>query len=194
MRPKHTVGHLAESTKRSNVALRVFGVVLRLLAGSPFVRQTRGETWYQYDRYRRRNCFKFSWWHEPFHSQEWSISNLPCSLTRNITLAFHRFLRWKIIMLLILTNSLIHIIFELRVKGGVNPFTPKSDQFQISPAASPEILHHTVWRTWLFTAYSDERWLHHQLSLLFLYISLEKVGRMYEFDLMGVKGLNNNEV
>ena len=23
-------------------------------------------------------------------------------------------------------------------------FTPKSDQFQMSPAASPEILHHTV--------------------------------------------------
>ena len=26
----------------------------------------------------------------------------------------------------------------------VNPFTPKIDQFQISPAASPGILHHTV--------------------------------------------------
>ena len=31
----------------------------------------------------------------------------------------------------------------------ITPFTPKSDQCQISPAASPEILHHTVWRTWL---------------------------------------------
>ena len=31
----------------------------------------------------------------------------------------------------------------------LNPFTPKSDQFQISPAALQEILHHTVWRTWL---------------------------------------------
>ena len=38
-----------------------------------------------------------------------------------------------------------------------NPSTPKSDQLQISPAASPEISHHTVWRTWLFIAYSDER-------------------------------------
>ena len=28
----------------------------------------------------------------------------------------------------------------------VNPFTPKSDQFWISPAA----LHYTAWRTWLF--------------------------------------------
>ena len=27
-----------------------------------------------------------------------------------------------------------------------------SDQFQISPAASPKILHHTVWRTWFFKA------------------------------------------
>ena len=27
---------------------------------------------------------------------------------------------------------------------GLNPFTPKSDQFQISPAASPEILHHVT--------------------------------------------------
>ena len=41
----------------------------------------------------------------------------------------------------------------------LNPFTPKGDQSPISPAASPEILHHTVWRTWLFIAYSDERWL-----------------------------------
>ena len=32
---------------------------------------------------------------------------------------------------------------------------PKSDQVQISPVASPVILHHTVWRTWLFIAYSD---------------------------------------
>ena len=28
-----------------------------------------------------------------------------------------------------------------------------TDQFKISPAASPGILHHTVWRTWLFIAY-----------------------------------------
>ena len=34
--------------------------------------------------------------------------------------------------------------------GEINPFTPKSDQCQISPAASPKVLHHTVWRTWLF--------------------------------------------
>ena len=35
----------------------------------------------------------------------------------------------------------------------LNTFTPKNDQWQISPATSPEILYHTVWRTWLFIAY-----------------------------------------
>ena len=39
----------------------------------------------------------------------------------------------------------------------LNPFTPESDQCQNSPAASQEIWHHTVWRTWLFIAYSDEK-------------------------------------
>ena len=32
------------------------------------------------------------------------------------------------------------------------------DQFPISSAASPDILHHTVWITWLFIASSDRRW------------------------------------
>ena len=51
----------------------------------------------------------------PFHSQEWSISDFPCCLTRNITshsmknLAFQSLLRWKMIILLILTTSLIHL-------------------------------------------------------------------------------------
>ena len=45
-------------------------------------------------------------WRLPFHSQEWSISKFPCSLTRNITshnymknFAFHSLLWWKIIIL-----------------------------------------------------------------------------------------------
>ena len=50
-------------------------------------------------------------------------------------------------------------------KRKVNPFTPKSDQCQNSPAASQEIWHHTVWRTWLFIAYSDEKWLYYKFSL-----------------------------
>ena len=45
------------------------------------------------------------------------------------------------------------------------PFTPESDQCQNSPAASQEIWHHTVWRTWLFIAYSDEKWLYYKFSL-----------------------------
>ena len=60
------------------------------------------------------------------------------------------------------------MVLEQVVSGvAVYPFTPKSDQCQISPAASPEILHHTVWRTWLFIAYSDERWLYYQFSRRF---------------------------
>ena len=53
-----------------------------------------------------------------------------------------------------------------------NPFTPKSAPFQISPAASPVILHYTVWRTWLFIAYSDKILLYYKFSLPHLYISL----------------------
>ena len=52
----------------------------------------------------------------PFSSQEWSISNFPCSLTRDITshhtvwgIWLHSLLRWKMIILPILTTSLIHI-------------------------------------------------------------------------------------
>ena len=41
----------------------------------------------------------------------------------------------------------------------------QDDQYQISPAASREILHHTVWRTWLSMAYSDKKWLYDQFSL-----------------------------
>ena len=46
----------------------------------------------------------------------WSISNLPCSLNRNITshsmenVAFHSLLRWKMIILPILTTSLMHFL------------------------------------------------------------------------------------
>ena len=47
--------------------------------------------------------------------------------------------------------------------------TPESDQCQNSPAASQEIWHHTVWRTWLFIAYSDEKWLYYNFSLYHSY-------------------------
>ena len=39
------------------------------------------------------------------------------------------------------------------ISSKINPFTPKCDQVQICPAVSPEILHHTVWRTWFFIAH-----------------------------------------
>ena len=50
---------------------------------------------------RKPECNNF----QPFHSQEWSILNFPCNLTRNITshsrknLAFHSSHRWKMIIL-----------------------------------------------------------------------------------------------
>ena len=48
--------------------------------------------------------------------------------------------------------------YSLSLQGlQVNPFTPKSDQCQIPPAASPRILHHTVGRTWLVIAYKVDR-------------------------------------
>ena len=53
-----------------------------------------------------------------------------------------------------------------------------SDHRQISPAASsPEILHHIVWRAWLFTAYPDERWLYyHLLTTSVIHFSLRRMG------------------
>ena len=63
-----------------------------------------------------------------------------------------------------------------------------SDQFQISSVSSPVILHHAVRITWLFIAYLDENDHTTKFSLHHLYISLQKVGRMYIMNL-GAKGL-----
>ena len=65
----------------------------------------------------------------------------------------------------------------------ISPFTPKSDQCQISPAAPAEILHHTVWTTWLFIANSDERWLYYQFSLPHLQIFPLKCWENVPFEL-----------
>ena len=54
-------------------------------------------------------------------------------------------------------NNTVHALMLALIRS-LNPFTPESDQCQISPAASQEIWHHTVRRTWLFITYSDERW------------------------------------
>ena len=71
---------------------------------------------------RKRGIVEDQWFTschpEPFHSQEWSISNFPCSLKRNITwhsmknLVFHRLLRWNMIILPIITTSVIHFLFK----------------------------------------------------------------------------------
>ena len=57
------------------------------------------------------------------------------------------------------------LVAKVQQSLSVNPFTPESDQCQNSPAASQEIWHHTVWRTWLFIAYSDEKWLYYKFLL-----------------------------
>ena len=76
---------------------------------------------------------------------------------------------------LLLTNqSGFFSLLVLHYAVLVNPFTPKSDQVQISPAASPVILHHTVWRTWFFIAYEVDKWLYDQFSLHHSYVSLLK--------------------
>ena len=68
--------------------------------------------------------------------------------------------RWS--QALITTHLILHLDtfpFGFLLCRMFNPFTPESDQCQISPAAPPETLHHTVRRTSLIIAYSDERWL-----------------------------------
>ena len=69
------------------------------------------------------------------------------------------------------------------------PFTPKSFQLQISPAASPETLHHTVWRIWLFIPCNSMRdaWNSHHLTHTLFFKGWEDE-RMYFLNL-GVKGL-----
>ena len=41
------------------------------------------------------------------------------------------------------------------------------------------ITPHSLWRTWLFIAYSEERWLYYRFSPPYLYISLKGDGRKY---------------
>ena len=60
-----------------------------------------------------------------------------------------------------------------------NPFTPGSDQRQISSPASPETPH-TIRRTWFSITYSDEKWLWPQiLATSLIHFFLQKVGRIY---------------
>ena len=60
------------------------------------------------------------------------------------------------------------------------------------PLQSQEILHHTVWRTWLFLAYSDETWLYHQCNTSLIHFFLkgwENV--LYELSTMSVITVNS---
>ena len=54
--------------------------------------------------------------------------------------------------------------------------------------------YHIMWRTWLLIAHSDKRllYMYYQFSLPHLYISLEKVGRMYFLSYIGVKQIVAN--
>ena len=99
----------------------------------------------------------------PFHSQEWSISNFPCSLTLIITsysvenLAFHSLLKWKMIILPILTTSLIHFRFrrfrECTFWTRVNSGGYLSSRFgevnirRYSPTLRRIILFHSIYNT-----------------------------------------------
>ena len=86
------------------------------------------------------------------------------------------------------TRCTCKFLFQSVHWGWINPFTPESDQCQNSPAASQEIWHHTVWRTWLFIANSDEKWLYYKFSLHHSCNRFWKVGRIH-FLSSGVKGL-----
>ena len=108
-------------------------------------------------------------------------------------LAFHSLLRYErwLYYQFLLPHSYIFssrgcesVLFELRGER-VNPFTPESDQCQNSPAASQEIWHHTVWRTWLFIAYSDEKWLYYKFSLHHSYNRFLKGWENTLFELRG---------
>ena len=71
-------------------------------------------------------------------------------------------------------------------------FTPNSNQFQISPAASPEILHHTVWGRLLFIA------LHRWKLIILLILTTSPIPKGWEnvlymyFLNLGVKGLRDD--
>ena len=82
---------------------------------------------------------------------------------------------WRYMFCLRATRRESH--FQNLSRGKSNPFIPKSDQCQNSPAASPEILHDTVRRIWLSIAYSDWKMIIVPI-VPHLYISLFKEGRI----------------
>ena len=61
--------------------------------------------------------------------------------------------------------TLDFIFYAASEAAPVNLFTPKCVQVQISPALWPVILHHIVWRPWLFIAYSEEKLSYYQILI-----------------------------
>ena len=80
-------------------------------------------------------------------------------------------------------RSCLNFLYET-----LNPFSSKSDQ--ISPAASSEILHHAIWRTWPFIAPLIWKWIILPIHIPQLIRFSLEVGRMYFLNL-GVKGLKH---
>ena len=109
-----------------------------------------------------------------------SKCNLHASRLATLTAKERRlYLQWLILTAVPICCDCVHLIIHFR--SAFNPFTPRSDQFQISPVASPEIL---VWRTW----HSDEKWLYYQiLTASFIHFSTK--GWENVFSNLGVKGL-----
>ena len=104
----------------------------------------------------------------------------------------------NIVLSIIVYNTSISLIHNKHINLFqstlfLNPFTPESDQCQNSPAASQEIWHHTVWRTWLFIAYSDEKWLYYKFSLHHSYNRFLKGWENTLFELR-IKRVNCHEV
>ena len=58
------------------------------------------------------------------------------------------------------------------------PFTPKSDQFQISPAVYKNITSHSMKNLAFHNLYADERWLHYHILTTSLTDIPLQVGRM----------------
>ena len=92
--------------------------------------------------------------------KKWSIPNFPCSLTINTTthsmknLAFHRSLRWKMIILRILIASLIHFY----LKGWENVlFELGSERSRCVPHPKSlwQISCRSVWGPWGFPVSSN---------------------------------------
>ena len=77
---------------------------------------------------------------------------------------------------------------------GLNVFKnlslPRVINFKFPHSTFHILLHHQVWRTWLFIAYSDEKWLSYQILTAILTFLCKRLG---EFTLnLGMKGFKES--